>query len=428
MRPQIGFLKETRFVSSLPHMRHAFLRFNANSLLSGGLLALLLLAYVALVYVAVVAVGALPSGSLRDPSFSPPWWLNLLAFALIAVTFLPTTRWLRDHVNDLVYAQHDNPYVLVSQVNQQLQAMTNPQLTLPVLAEVIARELQLPYVAIETTHAELPWRYTFGSPTRASISQLSITYLDKPLGTLHVSARGVTQPLSESDLLLLRDVTQQLGIALHAAQLTAELQGARERLVIAREEERRRIRNDLHDGLAPTLSSLQLQLGAIRNLIRSNPDQAEGLTNELCEDLRNATAEIRQLVYDLRPPRLDELGLVGALKSFRLQGSELNFEVHAPAPMPKLSAAVEVAVYRIASEAMHNVVKHAQATECVVELEMADDHLTLSVTDNGQSLPPEHNTGVGFYSMKERAAELGGTLTIQSKTNGGTQVVAQLPL
>lgn len=85
-------------------------------------------------------------------------------------------------------------------------------------------------------------------------------------------------------------------------------------------------------------------------------------------------------------------------------------------------------MYRIASEALHNVAKHAQATECVVNLEFENDHLTLSVTDNGQSLPPDIVAGVGLHSMKERAAELGGTLTMQIQTNGGTQVVAQIPL
>ena len=295
-------------------MRRAFLRFDPNNLLSGGLLALLLLAYVAFVYVTVVATGAWLLGGLRDINFSPPWWLNLLAFVLIAVTFLPVTRWLRDHINDLVYAQHDDPYILISKVNQQLQVMTTPQLTLPMLTEIIANVLKLPYVAIETTQADPRLHYAFGKPpSGAEISQMLIAYLDKSIGSLHISARGVTQPLSESDLLLLRDVAQQLGIALHAAQLTAELQSARERLVIAREEERRRIRNDLHDGLAPTLSSLQLQLGAMRTLIQQNPDQAEVIANELREDLRNATAEIRQLIYDLRPPLLDELGLVSAI-------------------------------------------------------------------------------------------------------------------
>jgi signal transduction histidine kinase len=172
---------------------------------------------------------------------------------------------------------------------------------------------------------------------------------------------------------------------------------------MAREEERRRIRNDLHDGLAPTLSSLQLQVGAMRKLIHQNPDQAEAIANDLREDLRQATADIRQLVYDLRPPRLDELGLVGAIKSFRATGTEVHFEVIAPDPMPTLPAAVEVAVYRITSEAVHNVAKHTKATACVICIEVTEGSLILSVTDNGKGLPAKLEGGVGLQSMKERA-------------------------
>jgi signal transduction histidine kinase len=257
---------------------------------------------------------------------------------------------------------------------------------------------------------------------------LPLLYLDKPLGELRTATRRANEALSGADVGLLRDVAQQIGIALHATQLAAELQASRERLVLAREEERRRIRNDLHDGLAPTLSSMQMQLGAIRSLIQQNPAQAEVITNDLRDDLRQATAEIRQLVYDLRPPMLDELGLVGAIRNFRVTGPEIRFEVIAPDPMPALPAAVEVAVYRIASEAVHNVVKHAQATACVVCLEVAEGRLSLSVTDNGQGVPAKLEAGVGLHSMKERAAEVGGTFSIQPGPEGGLRVAATLPL
>ncbi len=196
----------------------------------------------------------------------------------------------------------------------------------------------------------------------------------------------------------------------------------------AREEERRRIRNDLHDGLAPTLSSLQLQLGAVRNLVRRDPEQAEAMINDLREDMRQATAEIRQLVYDLRPPMLDELGLVGAMRNSKFQGSEVRINVHAPEPLPQLPAAVEVAVYRIASEALHNVVKHAQATTCHIDIEIEGGCLFLKVIDNGKSLSPNATAGIGINSMKERAAELGGTLTVQPGEPSGTCVYARIPL
>ena len=102
--------------------------------------------------------------------------------------------------------------------------------------------------------------------------------------------------------------------------------------------------------------------------------------------------------------------------------------MNAPDPMPRLSAAVEVAAYRIASEAIHNVVKHAHATECIVSIEINDHHLALSVTDNGTSLPHQPRVGVGLQSMQERVAELGGTLSVQPCACGGTCLTAQLPI
>lgn len=424
----------------IPHARVSFIpiqrkfsRWDANSLVNAGLFILLSSSYIVVIYVAVIAAGTLPFGAqlmtIQNIWFRVPRWLDLIALALIVITWLPVSRWLRVHIHDLIYAKHDNPYILISQVNQQLQAMTSAQVTLPVLVETIAGVLKLPFVAVETTHAGQPLRYAFGiSRIRAEIRQLPIAYLDKPIGVLLVSARAANLPLSENDLGLLGDVAQHLGIALRAAQLTTELQSSRERLVMAREEERRRIRNDLHDGLAPTLSSVQMQLGAVRNLIHQNPTHAEELVDDLRDDLRQATAEIRQLVYNLRPPMLDELGLVEAIQNFRVLGSEIRFDVEAPDPMPPLPAAVEVAVYRIASEAVHNVLKHSQATVCAVRIEVHEGRLLLKVTDNGRGFPAEFNMGVGLRSMKERAVEVGGTFFVQPGSDGGLCITANLPI
>ncbi len=251
----------------------------------------------------------------------------------------------------MIYGEHDDPYVIISAINAHLRTMSSPQVTMPTITEVIAKALKLPYVAIvihsgvlnSGATAKIPLRFEFGEKrTKSEITSLPLLYLDKPLGELAASARRANESLSGGDQALLSDVARQIGIALHAIQLTADLQASRERLVIGREEERRRIRNDLHDGLGPTLSALQLQLGGLRNVIRQKPDEAEMIVNELREDLRRATSEIRQLVYDLRPPLLDELGLVEAIKGLRIHGSEVTLEVIAPQPMPKLSAALEV--------------------------------------------------------------------------------------
>ncbi len=394
---------------------------------------LLLSTYIVIIYVVVAIAGTLPFGGLHDPFplvlSRVPRWLDLIGFLVVGITLIPVSRWLSVRIHDLVYAQDDFLIILSSRVSTHLQNMTSPQRTLPAVVEMIAHTLALPFVEIETTDADPVLRYAIGHLTdHTEAKTFPIAYLNSPIGALHVCGGAGDRVLPENYAKLLNDIAQQLGIALRAAQLTAELQSSRERLVIAREEERRRIRNDLHDGLAPTLSSLQLQLGAVRNLIRQNPEQAEALINELRDDMHNATSEIRQLVYDLRPPMLDELGLIGAMRNSRFQDSEVRIEVNAPEPMPQLSAAVEVAVYRIASEALHNVVKHAQATACHIDIEVYGGCLVLRVSDDGKSIAADAQAGVGLISMKERAAELGGTLTVRPIEPSGTCVVARIPL
>src|SRR5947208_10250776 len=143
----------------------------------------------------------------------------------------------------------------------------------------------------------------------------------------------------------------------------------RERLVTTREEERRRLRRDLHDGLGPTLAALNLQAGVVRKLITSDPVAADALVTEWRTELRVAIADIRRLVYELRPPALDELGLVGAIRERATQYQHsgdtdrlsLRVIVEAPEHMPSLPPAIEVAAYRIVQEALTNMLRHAQA-------------------------------------------------------------------
>jgi signal transduction histidine kinase len=148
---------------------------------------------------------------------------------------------------------------------------------------------------------------------------------------------------------------------------------------------------------------------------------------ELSTDLQQATAEIRQLVYDLRPPMLDELGLIKALSHMRLAGASLQLDVIAPDPLPTLSAAMEVAIYRIATEAMHNVVKHANATTCTISITVDTKTLTLTITDDGYGISAVNRNGIGTQSMRERAAELGGTFAVQPAEPLGTRIEVRLP-
>ena len=215
---------------------------------------------------------------------------------------------------------------------------------------------------------------------------------------------------------------------------------SRERLVTAREEERRRLRRDLHDGLGPRLGAQMLTVGAARLLVRHDPDAADAALADLEADLEDALADIRRLVYNLRPPALDDLGLVAALREGAVGycrptagvdgGGGLRVTVEAPGRLPALPAAVEVAAYRIALEALTNVARHAGARHCAIRLALdeAGGALCLEIVDDGVGLRPARHVGVGLVSMRERAAELGGVCAIAALPTGGTRVAARLPL
>src|SRR5262249_30976412 len=195
----------------------------------------------------------------------------------------------------------------------------------------------------------------------------------------------------------------------HAVRLTADLRRSRERLVAALEEERRRLRRDLHDGLGPQLASQTLTLTAARQLLRQDPDQAEALLAAAIQHAQAAVNDIRRVVYGVRPPALDDLGLAGALRAQAAEygASGVRFSVSVPESLPPLPAAVEVACYRIAQEALHNVVKHAQATRCALTLSV-NGALELEVADDGRGLPAQPRAGVGLGSIRHRAAQVGG--------------------
>ena len=258
---------------------------------------------------------------------------------------------------------------------------------------------------------------------------LPLTYGPETVGQLVLAPRGPGESFAKSDLRLLEDLARQIGIAAYAVRLTADLQRSRERLVTAREEERRRLRRDLHDGVGPQLAALTLKLETARRKLAADPD-ADALLSDLGDRTRAAVADIRRAVYDLRPPALDEFGLVPVLRETAAQYGQNGpgIRVEAPENLPPLPAAVEVAVYRIVGEAITNVVRHAEARTCVVRITLDEGALRLEVSDDGVGIGRDRGAGVGLRSMRERAEELGGVCTVEPVPGGGTRVNARLPL
>ncbi len=209
-----------------------------------------------------------------------------------------------------------------------------------------------------------------------------------------------------------------------------EMQRSRESLVSAREEERRRLRRDLHDGVGPQLAALMLELETASDLVSDNPE-ASALMTKLSERAREIVSDVRDSVHALRPPALDELGLVGALREGAMQygPSGLRVSVEDPEELSRLPAAVEVACYRVAQEALANVVRHARASNCSIRIRLDEEAgaLSVEVEDDGRGIREDDRAGVGMISMRERTEELGGRCIVKPLKGGGTLVKALLP-
>jgi two-component system NarL family sensor kinase len=360
--------------------------------------------------------------------------LSLVATGLVAVAFAPARRRLQAAANRLMFGQRDEPYAVLSRLGDVLAGAGTPDEALQTLAETVGASLKLPWVAIELDQRDgqvVRAEHGRADAVAAEPLTLPLEHGEERVGRLVVAPRSDGGTLAPPDRRILDDVAHQAGALAATARLTRDLQVSRERLVLAREEERRRIRRDLHDGLGPTLAAQALALDVAADRVAGDPVARELLVR-LKQDTQSLVADIRRLVHDLRPPALDELGLSGALVAHvaQVDGSgAVAIRVRTdPAPLPDLSAAVEVAAWRIVREALTNVVRHADATTCAVTLALEDGHLAVQVVDDGVGLPVVPRAGIGLQSMRDRAEELGGTLTATDAPGGGTAIHAALPI
>jgi two-component system NarL family sensor kinase len=366
------------------------------------------------------AVVALLGAALRDrASFAA----SLVAAGVVALVLAPLRARLQRGVDRMLYGQRGDPFAVMSQLGRRLERAA-PTEMLPALAEEVAATLKLPRVTIEVSDGDTATHGAGGGEPLV----LPLAFQGQQVGRLMLSPRGPREVFSRAERELLDGVARQLGVAAYAVGLTADLQQSRERLVAAREEERRRLRRDLHDGLGPLLAGISLRIAAARNLLRGDPYAADILLDGLDRQTQGAVADVRRLVDDLRPPALDELGLVSAIReqAARFEGT-LAVSVEASGELGDLPAAVEVAALRIATEAITNSARHAEAHLCHVCL-TRDGALQVEVRDDGRGLPAHIQPGVGLTSIGERTAELGGTWSIRPSPDNGTIVTARLPV
>ncbi len=343
-------------------------------------------------------------------------------------------------VRSLVLGEGRDAYAVVSELGQRLGATLAPEAVLPAIVETVSKSMNLPYVGIALKHGdefEIAAEYGLtGTPGPGEHYLIvPLVYQGEVIGQMSLAPRVVGEDFDPKDRQILGDLARQAGVAAYGVRLTADLQRSRERLVNAREEERRRIRRDLHDGIGPALAALTLKLDAAGNLLERDPAAAAHLIAELRNEAQDAVSDVRRLVYGLRPPALDDLGLVPAIRQYALQyggpgsagSSSIVVTVDAPENLPPLPAALEVVAYRVALEGITNAARHANARNCVVRLSIGDA-FAIEVIDDGNGLRDGWRPGVGFASIGERAGELGGTCTIDPEPSGGVHLTVRLPL
>jgi len=343
--------------------------------------------------------------------------------------FAPLSGMIRTRVNRLFYGRRDDPYELVSALGRRLSEAPDADEGVRRLVDTLAEELRLPFVEIRSDSGAVV--AVRGEPESSDEpASLALRHQGVQVGSLRVGHRRGQSSMTDAEDTLLAEIARQAGAAVHSVVLVHDLRQARERLVVAREEERRRLQRDLHDGLGPQLTALTLKMDAARNRLRGDPDGAEALLAETGVEARHAVGDVRRLVYALGDPSLDSLGLVAALQDwaerFERSSDHLTVSVAAASPFGPLPAAVEVAAFRISTEAVNNAVRHGHAGDCQVRLD-TDGALHLLIDDDGRGLRDGWAPGVGVRSMRERVAELGGTCTIEPAATG-TRVAVTLPL
>lgn len=245
---------------------------------------------------------------------------------------------------------------------------------------------------------------------------------DDVLNTLFGVAAVTALPVTVGAAVIRHSLLDQRADVVVLNRRVKNLSTSRRHIVNEREEERVRLRRDLHDGLGPSLAAIGLGL----RQLEQQTGGGHGV-RELADEVQRAVSEVRRICDGLRPAALNELGLVGALtesiEPLQSFGPRITLIVE---ELPALAPAVEVAAFRIVMEAVTNAVKHADAQHVQVQVGY-EDGVTVHVTDDGRGLAEDRVPGVGLRGMSDRADEVGGRLTVTSGTPTGAAVHAWLP-
>ena len=385
----------------------------------------ILAAFLTVTYVLLVlAVGSLLPGQNRNLT-------AVVATAAVAVLFAPVRERVRTSADRHLFGETGDHTAAVARLGRALadQAETT---VLPTLVDAVTGALSANYVEITMNDGT---REARGAPT-GPILRRQLVWAGDTVGQLAVclppgspQRAGVRSPAVD----LVDAIYPFIAAAICAASLVNELRASRAGIVEALEDERRRIRRDLHDGLGPALAGIGLGLEATENLAAAGSPDVQARLRRLRDDVQTVYDDLRLLARGLRPPPLDDLGLVAALQSqaARLTPGDdalrIRIDVDTRSEtLGSLPAAVELAAYHITMEALTNVVRHAHATRCEVMLRRGPE-LFVEIRDNGRWVTA-NMAGVGIHSMRERCEQLGGRIDLTHPNGTGTVVTAWLPI
>ncbi len=372
----------------------------------------------------VVYLGAAAAiGASLDARLHP---VPVLFALVVALSFAAAHTTLRRVVSRLIYGDREDPYEVLRQLGRRLRSAEPAEVVLNQVVATLVRMLRLSHAAVEVPGLRLvPSGHGRPGPTPTSID---LIHDGERIGRLVLDPGPDREPFGAADRRLLEGLAQQVSATAHGLLLAARLQRSLEGTVTMLEEERRRMRREIHDGLGPTIASASMRLELGRALIRTDPDAAERILADLADIHRSVVQDIRLLVDGLRPTILDHLGLAAALRELVAGlGGGVRTTFECALGSDRLPATVEVAAYRIVAEALTNVVRHSAASTCEVCIRL-DGDVHIVVRDNGCGLAPDHRPGMGLTSIRERCAELGGSASITSDAPTGTRVACRLPL
>jgi signal transduction histidine kinase len=386
--------------------------------LNRALVYLSLSALIAVVYAGLVALAGLAGWSASGVGDVP-------AAVVAALCLLPARDRVQRMVNRLMYGQRDEPFAVVSRIASHLETSADPEQLLEHVLSSIVSALRLPGARVTLEATDGTSRViAVGTDVVGVDDRFPLVYQGNALGELAVTRRPGQTALATDEARLLAHTATQAAAAAQELLLREQLLRSRERVIGVAEEERRRLRQDLHDGLGPLLTAAASRVDACHGFLDRDNNRVAALLDDIRGDLTEGIGDLRRLVNSLRPVVLDELGLAEAVRQ-RCDRSAVPATLHIAGDLPALPAAVEITAYRIIAEALTNVARHSRARACTVTLRV-DDGLVIEVVDDGAD-DAAWRPGVGLTSMRERATELGGRFMAGPEAAGG-RVFAVLPL